>query len=32
VELFKLANAAGVLDDPESAYGRLQPILRSAGF
>jgi hypothetical protein len=32
VELFKLANAAGVLDDPESAYERFQPVLRNAGF
>lgn len=30
--LFKLANAAGVLDDPEAAYQRFVPILRSAGF
>jgi hypothetical protein len=32
VELFKFANAAGVLDDPETAYERFQPLLRNAGF
>jgi hypothetical protein len=32
VELFKLANAAGALDDPETAYERFQPLLRSAGW
>lgn len=30
--LFKLANISGVLDDPEAAYERFIPILRSAGF
>ncbi|MEE8396500.1 MAG: DUF993 family protein [bacterium] len=28
VELFKLANAAGVLDEPEAAYGRLLAMLQ----
>jgi len=31
-ELFRLAHAAGVLDDPVSAYGRFRPLLAAAGF
>jgi hypothetical protein len=31
-ELFRLANAAGVLDNPVDAYERFQPILRNSGF
>ena len=31
-ELFRLANAAGVLDDPEAAYQRFLPLLHAGGF
>jgi Protein of unknown function (DUF993) len=31
-ELFRLANVAGVLDDPQQAYDRFLPLLHSSGF